>query len=76
MKRSASRKARGRVFLWIERLSLGVGMSVMVFFIERRLLRTIKAGGVKTRPEAAPAGPEREAQLATAPNQVRHKAKR
>jgi hypothetical protein len=67
---SQQRKRRGRVFVWFERVSLGVGMSVMAFFIERRLISAIKKGGMKTRPPEEPETPERNVELAASANQV------
>jgi hypothetical protein len=76
MKGPRSPKRRGRLYRWFEGLVLGMGMGVMVFFIERRLLKAIKAGGVKTRPEAGSPGSERQAQLVTAPHQIGNEPQR
>jgi hypothetical protein len=74
-KRSARRmlKKRSRAFCAFERYVLGVGMTVMAFFIERRLLKAIKKGSVE--PAARTAGepdlaPARQGHLTTAPHQV------
>jgi hypothetical protein len=45
-KRRGHRKRRGRMFIAFERAVLGAGMSVVAFFIERRLIKAIKKGGV------------------------------
>ena len=42
-----------RVFVAFERLVLGLGMSVVAFFIERRLMRAIKKGSVEPAPRTA-----------------------
>jgi hypothetical protein len=49
------RKRANRVFVWFERGVLGVGMSIIVSFIERRLLKAIKKGGVEPAPRTAAA---------------------
>ena len=67
---SQQRKRRGRVFVWFERVSLGIGMSVVAFFIERRLISAIKKGAMKTRTPEEPDAPERNVELATSANQV------
>jgi hypothetical protein len=46
MRRRGQRKRRGRMFIAFERVVLGAGMSVVAFFIERRLIKAIKKGGV------------------------------
>jgi hypothetical protein len=56
-----------------ERLVLGVGMTVVAFFIERRLIKAIKKGSVE--PAARTAGEDEPPQpgqglLSTAPHQV------
>src|SRR5207253_9742363 len=53
-----TRKRRSRIFLWFERAVLGLGMSVVAFFIERRLLKALKAGLVKPAPRTAASGEE------------------
>jgi hypothetical protein len=44
--RRPRKKRRGRAFIAFERAVLGFGMSVVAFFIERRLIKAIKKGGV------------------------------
>ena len=39
-----------RLFRAFERAILSVGMGVVAFFLERRLLKAIKSGGVKRAP--------------------------
>jgi hypothetical protein len=41
------------VFVAFERLVLGIGMSVVAFFIERRLMQAIKKGSVEPAPRTA-----------------------
>lgn len=50
---------RSRLYRWFERAILGVGMTLIAFVVERRLLKAIKQG--KARPDEPP----REVQLAT-----------
>jgi hypothetical protein len=38
------RKPRGKLFIWFERVVLGAGMSIVVFFSERFLKRLIAKG--------------------------------
>ena len=60
-----------RVFVRVERWILSVGMGLMAFVIERRLLRALKKGGVTTAPRTAAghtAAPEETAE-ATAPGE-------
>jgi hypothetical protein len=42
-----------RAFVAFERLVLGLGMSVVAFFIERRLMKAIKKGSVEPAPRTA-----------------------
>jgi len=42
-----------RAFVAFERLVLGFGMSVVAFFIERRLMKAIKKGAVEPAPRTA-----------------------
>jgi hypothetical protein len=67
----------------VERIVLGIGMSVVAFIIERRLIKAIKSGGLSTKPArepeggtaglgAAPEGPHERAGLAAPPEQVHH----
>jgi hypothetical protein len=72
----ASRRAlkrRGRLFVAFERVILGAGMTVVAFFIERRLIKAIKKGSVepaaRTAGEGEPAEP-REGLLSAATQQV------
>lgn len=78
--RPLHRKRRGRMFLAFERAVLGVGMTVVAFFIERRLIKAIKKGGVTAAARTAaepgeeigvPLREAREGELTTAPHQVR-----
>jgi hypothetical protein len=73
------RKRRGRLFLAFERAVLGAGMSMIAFFIERRLIKAIRKGGVSAAPRTAAEREEaldlsavgpREGQLTTSPHQV------
>jgi len=77
-------KPRGRAFRAFERVVLGIGMTVVAFVIERRLLRALKKGSVEPAPRTAaepgeeiggppPAG-AREGELATASHQVHDEA--
>ena len=76
---SSQRKRRGRMFVAFERVVLGIGMSIVAFFIERRLIKAIKKGGVSAAPRTAaerdeaqdlPASGPREGELTTSPHQV------
>jgi hypothetical protein len=51
-RRRAPRPAN-RLFVAFERFVLGVGMSVVAFFIERRLVKAIKKGSVEPAPRTA-----------------------
>jgi hypothetical protein len=51
-------KRRNPVYLWVERVSLSIGMSLMVIVIERRLLRALKQGNVVAAPRTAAGGEE------------------
>ena len=44
--------------MWFERTVLGFGMTVVAFFVERRLLKALRAGSVKPAPRTAAAGEE------------------
>ncbi len=46
-------KRRNRVFLWFERTVLGIGMTLVAFVIERRLIKAIKKGSVEPAPRTA-----------------------
>lgn len=77
-------KRRSRAFRAFERLVLGAGMSLVVFVVERRLLRALKKGKVEPAPrtaaevggdlETGPLSGRGEGELATAPHQVRDQA--
>jgi hypothetical protein len=41
------------MFVAFERAVLGVGMSAVAFFIERRLIKAIKKGGITAAPRTA-----------------------
>jgi hypothetical protein len=65
------------MFVAFERAVLGVGMSAVAFFIERRLIKAIKKGGITAAPRtAAEPGEElgtessepRQGELTTAPH--------
>jgi hypothetical protein len=73
-------KRRGRVFRAFERFVLSIGMSMIAFVVERRLLKALKTGGFKAAPRTAaehdeylgeplPEAP-REAALTTSRDQV------
>jgi hypothetical protein len=53
--RTQSSKPRrpNRLFVALERVLLGIGMSVVAFFIERRLMKAIKKGSVEPAPRTA-----------------------
>jgi hypothetical protein len=71
-------KRPSRLFVSFERAILGLGMGVVAFFIERRLLKAIKQGSVepamRTAGEAEPDAPP--SLLSAATNQVEYKAER
>jgi hypothetical protein len=46
-------KRRGALFRTFERIVLSIGMSAMAAVIERRLLKALKAGGMKPAPRTA-----------------------
>ena len=64
---NAPRK-RSRAFVAFERLVLGAGMTVVAFFIERRLIKAIKKGSVEPAPRTAGEGepPDRSEGLLSA----------
>jgi hypothetical protein len=72
-------KKRSRLFVAFERLVLGAGMTVVAFFIERRLIKAIKRGSVepaaRTAGEPEPPEPGR-GHLTTTPQQVGDQADR
>jgi hypothetical protein len=68
---------RGRLYRVFERAVLGLGMTVVVWFVERRLLKALRKGSVERAPRTAgeavdfaEAGPVREGQLSTSPHEV------
>jgi hypothetical protein len=72
-------KRRSRLFVAFERAILGFGMTVVAFFIERRLIKAIRKGGVTAAPRTAaesgeelggPSGDVREGELTTSPHQI------
>lgn len=68
-KRPHQRKRRGRLFIAFERAVLGIGMNAVAFFIERRLIKAIKKGGVTTAPRtAAEPGEELEGESSAGPH--------
>jgi hypothetical protein len=78
-RRTGPWKKRSRLFVAFERLVLGAGMTVMAFFIERRLLKAIKKGSVepaaRTAGEPEPSEPG-QGHLTTTPQQVGDQADR
>jgi hypothetical protein len=46
-------KRRGAIFRAFERFVLSIGMSMIAFVIERRLLKALKTGGFKAAPRTA-----------------------
>jgi hypothetical protein len=67
---------RTRLFRAFERAVLGLGMTVVAFFVERRLIKAIKKGSVEPAPRTASSGeeggPPPEGELSAAPHQVGH----
>jgi hypothetical protein len=80
MYRERPMRGRSRAFRAFERLVLGMGMSVVVFVAERKLLKALRKGRVEPAPRTAaergetlgegPPREPREGELATAPHQV------
>ena len=71
-------KRPSRLFVAFERAVLRLGMGVVAFFIERRLLKSIKQGSVEPAMRTARA-PEADAPpslLSAASNQVEYQAER
>lgn len=68
-KRSVRRKRRGRLFVAFERAVLGFGMRVVAYFVERRLIKAIKSGGMTAAPRTAA---ERGEELGTETSQQPH----
>jgi hypothetical protein len=48
-----TRRRRGVLFRRFERFVLSIGMSIIAAVIERRLLKALKAGGMKAAPRTA-----------------------
>lgn len=74
---------RTRLFRAFERAVLGFGMTIVAFFIERRLIKAMKKGQVEAAPRTAAGGegeevvlPSAEGELSTAPHQVGHQPDR
>jgi len=72
-------KRRSRLFRAFERAVLGFGMTIVAFFIERRLIKAIKKGHVEAAPRTAAGGqeaegvlPPAEGELSTSAHQVGH----
>jgi hypothetical protein len=67
------RKRRSRLFVAFERAILGAGVTVMAFFIERKLIKALNRGSVEPAPRTAgepePSEPGQGA-LSTAAQQV------
>jgi len=42
----------------LERIILGAGMSLVAFFVERRLIKAIKSGSLSTKPAREPSAGE------------------
>jgi hypothetical protein len=55
---AGAKKRRSRAFIWFERSVLGFGMTIVAFFVERKLLKALRAGSVKPAPRTAAAGEE------------------
>jgi hypothetical protein len=78
-RRSGTPKRRSRLFVAFERFVLGVGMTVVAFFIERRLIKAIKKGSVEpaARTAGEPEPPEPgQGHLTTTPQQIGDQAGR
>ncbi len=63
-------KPRGRLFRALERAVLGLGMTIVAFFIERRLIKAIKKGHVEAAPRTAAGGPDEEGVLPPAEGEL------
>jgi hypothetical protein len=65
------RRIRGPLFRAFERFVLGIGMTLVAFVVERRLLKAIKQGGRKAlkAPVTADGEPD-EGRLTATPHQV------
>lgn len=78
-RRPTARKRRGRMFVAFERAVLGTGMTMVAFFVERRLIKAIKKGAVSAAPRTAaereeepgiPISEPREGELTTSTHQI------
>jgi hypothetical protein len=72
-------KRRSRLFRAFERAVLGFGMTIVAFFIERRLIKAMKKGHVEAAPRTAAGAqeaegvlPPAEGELSTSAHQVGH----
>jgi hypothetical protein len=75
-------RRRGRIFRAFERMVLGIGLSMVAFVVEKRLLKAIKKGDVDAAPRTAaargeqlgdiPPPPARHGELAPPSHQVHH----
>ena len=79
MRARSDPKRRSRLFRAFERAVLGFGMTIVAFFIERRLIKAIKKGHVEAAPRTAAGGqeaegvlPPAEGELSTSAHQVGH----
>jgi hypothetical protein len=74
-----TRRKRSRLFRAFERAVLGAGMTMVAFFIERRLIRALKKGSVEPAPRTAaefePDGSSQDV-LTASPHQVGDQADR
>ena len=52
-RRGSSSRRPNRLFVAFERVVLGIGMSVVAFFVERQLVKAIKKGSVEPAPRTA-----------------------
>jgi hypothetical protein len=59
MRNRPGAKPRGRLFRSFERAVLGFGMTLVAYFLERRLIKALKKGRVEPAPRTA-AGPGEE----------------
>lgn len=53
MRNQRARKPRSRLYRSFERWVLGFGMTVVAYFVERRLIKAIKKGRVEPAPRTA-----------------------
>jgi hypothetical protein len=68
-------KRSGPLIRAFERVVLGIGMSIVVFVVERRLLKALQKGRVAPAPRTAAESGE-NLELATAPEQIGDQAGR